>query len=73
MDFSIDSNILVNSANEASPFHQITRTAISKLISRGDNLYIFPQNLVEFWVAATRPLVANGLGFSILQAESELK
>jgi hypothetical protein len=31
-----------------------------------------PQNLYEFWVVATRPIAANGLGLSAAEADSEL-
>ncbi len=67
-----DSNILVYLANDHSPFHLTTVRAIPKLISRGDSLVVFPQNLIEFWAVATRPLSSNGLGLSVAQAESEI-
>lgn len=72
MEFAVDSNLLVYASNPTAPFHEITVAAISKLLGRGESLYIFPQNLVEFWVASTRPISANGLGLSIAQAEVEL-
>ena len=31
-----------------------------------------PQNFVELWVVATRPVSQNGLGLSIMEAASEL-
>ena len=46
MELSIDSNILVNSSNTSSPFHQVTKNAISRLIGQRDTLLIFPQNLM---------------------------
>lgn len=72
MDICVDSNILIYSVNKPSPFHASTSIAVSKLLSRADNLIVFPQNLIEFWAVATRPISANGLGFTILQAENEL-
>jgi predicted nucleic acid-binding protein len=42
------------------------------LRDRGEILSIFPQNLIEFWAVATRPVPNNGLGLSITQAEAEL-
>ena len=72
MNFSVDSNILVNLSNTSSPFYLKTETAISMLLANRDRLFIFPQNLVEFWAVSTRPILSNGLGFSIIQAENEI-
>jgi hypothetical protein len=36
-------------------------------------LCITPQNLIEFWVVATRPIEVNGLGLSANQGLNELK
>lgn len=36
---------------------------------RGDRLYIFSQNIVEFWSVATRPAAKNGLGLTLHQAD----
>jgi predicted nucleic acid-binding protein len=46
--------------------------AIQLLPRRGRELYIVPQNLVEVWVVATRPVSSNGLGMTIERAASEL-
>ena len=32
-----------------------------------------PQNLIEFWAAATRPLAENGLGLTVDEAAREIK
>jgi hypothetical protein len=40
------------------------RHALKALFHQGEELLYFPQNLVEFWNASTRPPKANGLGFS---------
>lgn len=39
------------------------------LLRRGDRLCIVPQNVVEFWSVATRPVEKNGLGLSLPQAD----
>lgn len=36
--------------------------ALETLPGRGRDLHIVPQNLVELWVVATRPVEQNGLG-----------
>jgi hypothetical protein len=44
------------------------RRAVKALFHQDEELLCFPQNLVEFWNASTRPAKANGLGFSVQQA-----
>ena len=62
MNYLVDTNILLRLAERNHPQHQIIRKAIRLLRSRGDNLYITPQNCAEFWNVATRPSDKNGLG-----------
>jgi predicted nucleic acid-binding protein len=47
-------------------------TAISILLKRGEELYITPQNLIEFWNVCTRPKNKNGLGYSITETREEV-
>jgi predicted nucleic acid-binding protein len=47
-------------------------TAISILLKRGEELYITPQNLIEFWNVCTRPKDKNGLGYSITETREEV-
>ena len=42
------------------------------LLTRGDELFVIAQNLIEFWAVATRPIANNGLGLTIAQATQEL-
>ena len=42
------------------------------LLTRGDELFVIAQNLIEFWAVATRPIASNGLGLTIAQATLEL-
>ena len=51
--------------------HLDTQRAILTLKKQGNFLCIIPQNIIEFWAVATRPLDKNGLGLSITQAEEE--
>jgi predicted nucleic acid-binding protein len=46
--------------------------AVSVLLTRGERVCVFPQNLIEFWNVATRPVSVNGLGFSLAQTEAEV-
>lgn len=68
----VDSNILVYIANPQSPFYPDARDAINLLLQRGEMLCVLPQNLIEFWVVATRPLQNDGLGLSVAQAQAEI-
>ena len=67
----VDTNILLRLVQKNSPMHLDTQRAILKLKKQGEFLCIIPQNIVEFWAVATRPLDKNGLGLSITQAEEE--
>jgi hypothetical protein len=44
-----------------------------KLRLQNETLCIVPQIVYEFWVAATRPLPQNGLGFDVPAAIAELE
>jgi hypothetical protein len=46
--------------------------AVEVLLAQGENLHVTPQNLVEFWNVATRPLDKNGLGMHPQQANLEV-
>ena len=51
---------------------KVVRSAIKLLISQGMDLQIVPQNLVELWVVATRPVEQNGLGMAPAAVAVEL-
>jgi predicted nucleic acid-binding protein len=48
------------------------RQALRSLTIAGAALCAAPQNLIEFWAAATRPLAVNGLGLTPAQAAIEV-
>jgi predicted nucleic acid-binding protein len=52
--------------------HELAIQAIIRLRQLGDKLCITAQNLIEFGAVATRPIEANGLGWSIEQARNEI-
>ena len=41
-------------------------------MTRGDELFVIAQNLIEFWAVATRPIANNGFGLTTAQATQEL-
>lgn len=72
MDYLSDTNIILRLAEPAHPMHAIALGAITKLFTRGDNLCLIPQNLIEFWNVATRPANKNGFGWIPAQADAEV-
>jgi predicted nucleic acid-binding protein len=72
MSVVLDTNILTRVAQPSHPMHNDALDALDVLRKQGEELGSVPQNLYEFWVVATRPLTANGLGMSTGQAETEL-
>jgi predicted nucleic acid-binding protein len=68
-----DTNILLRWAQPSDPLHHLTTAAVKELLRRGDQVYVTPQNYVEFWSVATRPAAVNGLGMSPTEAAAELR
>jgi len=71
MSYLVDTNILLRLVQKNSPMHSATQKAILVLKRQGELLYIIPQNLIEFWAVATRPINSNGLNLSTAQAVQE--
>jgi predicted nucleic acid-binding protein len=57
----------------ASPEHDLAVSSVETLHRRGENVLITPQNLIEFWSVATRPVNVNGLGMSPEQADQDVQ
>lgn len=72
MSFAVDTNVLLRSMDDGHVAQPVAQKALFALRERGETLSIFPQNLIEFWAVATRPVINNGLGLSVNQAEGEL-
>ena len=66
-------NVLLRLIQKSSPLHADARRAVLTLRKQGEELCVIPQNLIEFWAVATRPVADNGLGLSIEQAARELR
>ena len=71
-DYLLDTNVLLRSCDPASPAHHSAVAAVSGLLQGGYNLYVTPQNVVESWVVATRPVDVRGLGWSPEKAAHEI-
>jgi predicted nucleic acid-binding protein len=68
----LDTNILARLAQPAHPQHGPAVRSTDSLYQRGEQLCVVPQVLYEFWVVATRPVSANGLGLTAAEAATEL-
>ena len=52
----VDTNTLLRSLQPLHPQRETARRAIKALTARGYELQLVPQNLMELWVVATRPI-----------------
>ena len=73
MSVLVDTNVLLRAAQTNSPDHALARTTLATLRRQGHELCVVPQVIYEFWVAATRPLTANGLGMTTQDAERSIQ
>jgi len=62
MDILADTNILIRRINRYDARHEEARTALGILEEQRHRLCIVPQNIIECWNVATRPIDRNGLG-----------
>jgi predicted nucleic acid-binding protein len=69
----VDTNILLRFVNRRDPLHPTVRAAVRKLRQNGYQLCIAPQNCVEFWNVATRPVERNGFGLSPVDTHQSLR
>ncbi len=69
----VDTNILLRMTRRHDPQHKLVDTALAKLAGQGTVLYYTHQNIAELWNAMTRPLVRNGFGLTIVEAEHEVR
>jgi hypothetical protein len=63
---------MLRSAQPSHPMHGSAVRALEVLMKKDEPLVIAVQNVAEFWNAATRPAVNNGLEFTIEEAQAEL-
>jgi len=72
LSYALDSNLLIRSIEENHQQQDEALDAINKLVGRGEDVFLLPQFLYEFWVVATRPEKDNGLGLNTTDAETFL-
>jgi predicted nucleic acid-binding protein len=68
----VDTSALLRTLQPLHPQLGLLSAAIKALTAQGRELHLVPQNLVELWVVATRPLEQNGLGMSTGAVAAEL-
>ena len=67
----VDTSLLIRQADTNSADRSVALQAFQNLTLSGEVLQVVPQNMVEFWVVATRPQAVNGLGLSVADADKE--
>ena len=67
-----DTNIWLRVADPGAAQHFGAVQAVARLLSEGHEVCVCPQNLIEFWAVATRPVEANGLGWTPDEAATEI-
>lgn len=73
MAILFDTNILLRWTQKHHPHFAMAVRVLKALRNRNEELHIAPQNIVEFWAVAIRPLNQNGLGMTIEQAVLEIE
>ena len=70
--YLLDTNVLLRAAAPESPQYPTAVAAVKQLLSRGEELLIAPQVVMEFWAVATRPVDVNGYEWSSQTAETKV-
>src|SRR3989442_13543386 len=68
MALLLDTNLLLRWANLLDPERPVALAALRTLARQGQVLHTTPQNYIEFWGSAPRPLAVNGLGLTPARA-----
>jgi predicted nucleic acid-binding protein len=68
----LDTNILLRIVQPLHPQCAVATRALHTLRRRDEALLIVQQNIVEFWAVTTRPIIANGLGWTTARVIAEV-
>lgn len=71
--YLLDTNIILRYVDSNHALYPVVNHAIETLFTLNSVLYIAPQNCVEFWNVATRPLERNGFGLTPTKADKLLQ
>jgi predicted nucleic acid-binding protein len=72
MSVLVDTNVLLRRMQPDHLHHALAIESVAGLLATGEQVYFTLQNICEFWNVMTRPIAANGLGFSPAFALSEV-
>jgi predicted nucleic acid-binding protein len=69
----VDTNVLLRLAQPNHGQYRAATDGVARARLAGEALYVTPQNITEFWAAATRPVgAANGLGLTAAAVAAEI-
>ena len=71
MNYLCDTNIMWRCLDSDDPAYTKISIGIEGLLNYGADIYITPQNLIEYHCLATRPKLSNGLGLTLAEADSK--
>ena len=67
-----DTNLWLRVADATSAHHVSAQAALDKLERAGHDICVTPQVFIEYWAVGTRPVTANGLGWSAHKVDAEI-
>src|SRR5437867_11446503 len=67
-----DTNLLLRLADPNSEQHAVATQALARLLGQGNEVYLTPENFIEFWAEATRPVEGNGFGWTSERTAKEV-
>lgn len=70
--YLVDSNVLLRWLDTSNAQHATAKNAIDTLDAQGHTLYVAPQNIIEFWAVASRPIEQNGFGWDLARCVSSV-
>lgn len=71
MPYLADTNVVFRRVLPSDPQHEVVKSAMDMLLLEAETIHACPQNLMEFHALATRPVEANGLGMSSVDARKQ--
>jgi predicted nucleic acid-binding protein len=67
---AVDTSITIGALQTFDPeLRALARHAVKSLYRRNEQMVCFPQNMVEFWSVAARPVKDKGLGLKLDQTD----
>src|ERR1035438_1513868 len=69
-DCLLDTNVLIYLVSAGAPEHVAATAAVGRILASGAKAVIAAESIYEFWSVATRPVTANGLGWTVERTRS---